>query len=716
MLQRPIPVGLAALLLTFLGISGCPSVFQRFELEVQDLQVYAWGRSAPKPSGKVVIAAIDDYSVDDAELGRFPWPRRVEADLITALTDYYHAAVIGVDLILTESDRSTSADAHGKSVTDDQRLADAIRRHGNVYVGLQFASSRQRQAALEHADDFTKTIAIPAPSTFSRVDMDPHAEPMSDSDDEYKPPVPIINSAARGTGFVNIESDPDNIYRTVLLFKTLDRMYFPSLNLLLVGAYMQQPLELHLADYGVAYISVGSKIDIPVDETGHMLIHFRGPSGTFPTYSIAKILKHQYARDLLDGKIVMVGATATGMGDKPAVPAYSDLHGVEIHANIIDNILQGDFIRRSRVTGFEELVASIVLGLGAIAAASLLEGVWAIVSVLSLAAGYIVYAQHRLDEDQILLGMLVPLASVAVPYLVLVAYRYVGERAEKGRVRSAFEQLVDPSVVRTALDEPTGLKLGGQTRRVSILFADIVNFTSRSESATPEILGELINTFLGAMTDVIRNSGGVVDKFIGDEVMVYWFWRDDGPNAARAAIDCGLGMLAALERLRRTDRRFADLYIGVGVHFGQAVAGNFGGASRFNFSLIGDAVNFASRLQGLTRQFKVKLLVSQQAYDTAQGDYVARPIGLVKVKGKTERVPIVEVAGHANDGVDPTFCRQFSKAVARLQGGETGIAREALRELHKARPDDYVTELCLAKLESPDAGAIRELVFEFETK
>ena len=709
-------MGLAALFLTFLGISGCPSVFKRFELQVQDLQLYVYGRRVPKPSGKVVIAAIDDYSIDDSELGRFPWPRRVEADLITALTDYYHASVIGLDLILTESDRGTSTDEHGQNVTNDALLAEAMRRHGNVYVGLQFASSRQRQATLDHPDHFTKTIAMPAPLTFSRVDMDPDAAPLSDSDDEYKPPVPIINSAARGSGFVNIEPDPDDIYRTVLLVKTLDHMYFAPLNLLLVSAYMQQPLELHLAQYGVAYISVGNKIDIPVDETGHMLIHFRGPSGTFPTYSIAKILKHQYPRGLLDGKIVMVGATATGLGDKPAVPAYSDLYGVEIHANIIDNILQGDFTRRSQATGFEELVASILLGLGAIAAASLLQGIWAIVSVLPLAAGYILYAQHRLDEDQILLGLLVPMASVAVPYLVLVAYRYIGEQAEKSRVRSAFERLVDPSVVKTALDAPTGLKLGGQLRHASILFADIVNFTSRSETTPPETLAELINTFLGAMTDVIDHSGGVVDKFIGDEVMVYWLWRDDGPNAAKAAIDCGLGMLAALERLRRTDPRFADLHIGVGVHDGQAVAGNFGGASRFNFSLIGDAVNFASRLQGLARHFKVKMLVSRQAYDAAHGDYVARPIGLVRVKGKTERLPIVEVAGHANDGVDPAFCRRFSKAVACLQSGEAGTARETLRELHKERPDDYVTELCLAKLESPDAGEIRELVFEFETK
>jgi adenylate cyclase len=699
MLQRPIPVGLVALFLTFLGISGCPSVFRRFELQIQDLQVYTYGHAAPKPSGAVVIAAIDDYSVSNHELGKFPWQRSVEADLITALTDYYHAAAIGLDLLLTDSDPG------------DARLAAAMRRHGAVFVGLEFARSRDLRS--EVLADYTSTIASPAPSTYSMVDMD---KPMADSDDVYRPPVPIINSAARGSGFVNIDSDPDNIFRTVLLVKTFHGEHPVPLNLLLVSAYLNEPLELHLADYGVASVSVGNKIDIPVDETGHMMIHFRGPADTFPTYSIASIIKHQYPRAALDGKIVMVGSTETGNGDTPAVPVYSNLHGVEFHANVIDNILQGDFIRRSQMTGLEELVATIVLGLGAIAAASLLQGIWAIVSVLLLAAGYVGYAQYRLDEDQILLGMLVPLACVAVPYLVLVAYRYIGERAEKGRVRSAFEQLVDPSVVRTALDEPTGLKLGGQLRHATILFADIVNFTSRSERMAPEILGELINTFLGAMTDVIRNSGGVVDKFIGDEVMVYWLWRDDGANAARAAIDCGLGMLAALERLRRTDPRFADLYIGVGVHDGQAVAGNFGGAGRFNFSLIGDAVNFASRLQGLTRQFKVKMLVSRQAYDESHGDYVARQIGLVKVKGKTERLPIVEVAGHANDGVDPAFCRRFSQALARLRTGEAGTAREELRALLKERPDDYVTELCLAKLESPGAAEIRELVFEFETK
>jgi len=244
-----------------------------------------------------------------------------------------------------------------------------------------------------------------------------------------------------------------------------------------------------------------------------------------------------------------------------------------------------------------------------------------------------------------------------------------------------------------------------------------VSFTSRAEKTEPEALVALLYTYMTAMTDLILKSRGVVDKLMGDGIMAFWGAPNEIENPSRAAIDCALQMLTKLYELQKNDPRFADLDIGIGISTGDVIVGNFGGENRFDYSVIGDTVNFASRLEGLTRHFKVHLLVSLQTFSEAGPGYIARELGLVKVKGKELLVPIVDVAGRENDSVDPAFYRRFDSALRMIRTGAAPTAVDELRKLGEERPTDTPVRIYLDKLASSDPNhPPAEMVFEFESK
>ncbi|MFZ2062146.1 MAG: adenylate/guanylate cyclase domain-containing protein, partial [Candidatus Binatus sp.] len=301
-------------------------------------------------------------------------------------------------------------------------------------------------------------------------------------------------------------------------------------------------------------------------------------------------------------------------------------------------------------------------------------------------------------------------------YMFLAGYRYITEGREKRYLRNVFEHYMDPDVISAVLDSPEGLKLGGEKRHLAILFADIVSFTKRAEKTEPEELLALLNTYMTSMIDVILKTGGVVDKLMGDGIMAFWGAPNDLENPSRSALDCALKMLENLHGLQKNDPRFADLDIGIGISTGDVVVGNLGGEKRFDYSVIGDTVNFSSRLEGLTRHFKVHLLVSRQTYSEAGAGYIARELGLVKVKGKELFVPIVHVAGRDNDGVDPSFYRHFADALSMIRAGDVFSAHQELIHLSETQPDDTPVRIYLDKLAADPDHPPTEMVFEFESK
>ncbi|MGO9454198.1 MAG: CHASE2 domain-containing protein [Candidatus Binataceae bacterium] len=707
-----------------------PGLLLTLDLKTSDARMRA--RPARALSNQVVIAAIDDKSI--AELGHWIWPRSVFANLQNAFIDY-KVKVVGYDILFSEVDgidveREAIAQrlrgsglnaAQLKSIVgtnNDEQFANAIEAQSATFLSYSFATHGLGEPPTAVPAGYTAQMIKPKPLAYGLVTREPDAatEDLMTAG-AYGPPIPILNSAAKGTGFADADADEDGVIRselTVIKFHT--RLCVP-LFLGLVWAFEDYPnLGLDIAPFGIRNVTLGDTT-IPVDEVGKMMVAYQGPAGTFPNYSVSDVINHRIPAADLAGKIVLVGVTGKGLGDRSVTPAGLEFPRVEIHANAIDDILMHDFVIRTKTdTLVMERAWAAALGVAVSIAAAMLTPAWSILAMVVMAGGYFGFAQYTLVEKGVMLGVLFPLIVAGGTVSILLGYRYVTEGREKGRLRHAFEKYLHPDVISSVVDNPEGLKLGGELREMSILFADIVNYTGLSEETDPVALVALLNDYMTKMTDLILESGGVVDKIRGDGIMAFWGAPAEVPNHERSAIEVALGMLAELKKLRERDPRFVNIDIGIGIATGKAIAGNFGGANRFDYSVIGDTVNLASRLESLTRQFKVHLLVSKNTFTEAGGSYIARDIGMVRVKGKTQHVPIVEVVAHANDGVDHAFYEQFALTIDLIKKGDAQAARDQLENLMTARPDDEVVGLYLEKLDETPDKPPTEIIFEFDTK
>jgi adenylate cyclase len=703
-----------------------PRAFEWAELRTSDLRLYRG--ALHKPTGKVVIGAVDDQSI--AELGRFPWPRGTQARLVNALHDY-DAAVVGFDIAFSERDpgdaeqeeiarrlqnagiaKGVVSGAVGAS--NDAAFARAMQQQGSTYLGYFFRSHMFHEATGAELGSFSARLKQPWPVGYNLTRLERGARQQTYIANGYLPPIQLLNTAARGIAYVDIDEDSDGTARSEPTVIRFDGRYCVPLFLAMADAYLgRPPLTLHFDIDGVSGVEIGTE-NIPVNELGNMIVHLRGSAGTMPRVSIADIINHRIPKAALAHKAVLVGLTAHAIGDRIAVPIGGDFPGVEFQATAIDNVLAGDFISSSLyLTAIERLSAWIMGGAAAIAAGFMTAAASALV-MLALAACYVGYASWELSANARLVGVIFPLLTLLATYLTVMSYRYFAEGREKRFIRSAFELYVHPDYVATLMKDSSTLKLGGERRHLSILFADIMGFTSRAERSEPEPLVALLNTYMTAMTNAIFESGGVVDKLMGDGIMAFWGAPLPNENPARNAINCAITMQGELKELAAHDARFRDIQIGIGIATGDVIVGNFGGEKKFDYSVIGDTVNLASRLEGLTRQFKVNILVNQQTYDEAGGDYVARQIGLVRVKGKDQLVPVVEIAGRDGDGIDSAQYLRFSQALALLRQGQSPEAD--LRMLQREWPNDHVIEMCLERLQTADANPPHEMVFEFDSK
>jgi len=703
-----------------------PRAFEWAELKASDLRLYRG--ALHKPTGKVVIATIDDKSI--AELGRFPWPRSVEARLVSALHDY-NAAVVGFDVAFSERDpgdaeqqglvRRLEKVGIGESVartavggSNDLAFAHAIQQQGSTYLGYFFQSHMFHEATGVELTSFRTKLAEPWPVAYNMTLKGPGARQQTYIARGYLPPIQLLNRAARGTAFVDLDEDSDGTARSDPAVIRFDGRYCVPLFLAMADAYLGWPqMILRFDADGVSAVEIGTR-KIPVNERGDMMVHLRGEPGTMPRVSIADIVNHQVPVAAIANKAVVIGLTAHAVGDRIDTPVGGDFPGVEFQATAVDNVLAGDFIYSSLYLTAMERLSAWFMGAAAALAAAFMTALSSALVMLALAATYIAYTSWELSANGRLVGVIFPSVTLLATYFMVVSYRYFAEGREKRFIRSAFELYVHPDYVASLMKDSSMLKLGGERSHLSILFADIMGFTSRAERSEPEPLVALLNTYMTAMTNVIFETGGVVDKLMGDGIMAFWGAPLPAKNPARDAINCAITMLGELKKLAARDSRFTDIHVGIGIATGEVIVGNFGGEKKFDYSVIGDTVNLASRLEGLTRQFKVKILVNQQTYDEAGGDYVARQIGLVKVKGKDQLVPIVEIAGHRGDGVDLAHYQRFSAALALLRQGQSPEAD--LRTLQHEWPDDHVIQMCLERLHATNGNPPREMVFEFDSK
>ncbi|MDH7498768.1 MAG: adenylate/guanylate cyclase domain-containing protein [candidate division NC10 bacterium] len=667
-------IGLAALLLVVLLYFWQPEFLEMMELKILDTHFRV--RGPLPPGGEVVIAAIDEKSLE--AFGRWPWPRSRLAELIDFLARA-RARVITLDIILSEPEENSELRAlrslraefsrsgldripgKGPSFSESLRRREAQADHdaqmqaamanaGNVILPVFFEFDPQRKASAP--PEIENILSRHAVSVFTRYGdrqlfRFPRARVVTAC-------IPSLSEQAWGMGHINMMADLDGVVRWELGAIEYQEEYIPSLALKSAAAYLRmgsQDLKIHFGEG----MGLGD-LRFPTDDHGRMLINYVGPTRTFPYYSIADILQGRISPSVFQDKVVLVGATALGIYDLRVTPFSLYFPGVEKHANTIDNLLHGRFLRSPSWMGLFDLLAVLSFG---ILLSWLLPRVrlWqGFLIAFACLIGLLGLAHLLFVSGKIWLRVLYPSLALLFCFAGVQSHRFLVEEGEKRRIRSAFQRYVPPAVVDEILSHPDKLKFGGEKRELTVLFSDIRDFTSYSERYPPEQVVEILNEYLTAMVEVIFRHQGTLDKFVGDEIMALYGAPIYYPHHAEAACLSALEMVAELERLHEKWKKEGreGFEIGIGINTGDMVVGNLGSSQLFDYTVIGDNVNLGARLEAINKNYQTRyhIILSESTYQQVRDRAQVRQLDAVKVKGKTRPVMIYELLGmnHARNG------------------------------------------------------------------
>ena len=633
--------GLAVTALMLFAYVGRPSLLTHLDLKVYDLLLPL--RAAPEPSPLPVIIDLDEASI--AEYGQWPWPRYLVADLLDALTEYGVAAV-GLDIIFAEADRS-SPERVRESLRRDKQLNFAysgIPREFHDYDQVLAQALKNNPAVIgAYASFGGESAEAPPPPSAGVIEREkPGAIPWRQLMPEARGavlPLPVLRGQAP-LGFINAGPDPDGIVREIPLMVRIGEDIHPSLSLgvLMLGLNLRT-FTLESGPYGLEAVRLG-KISIPVSPQGMLRIPFIGPSRTYPYYSAADVLNRRLPADALENRVAFVGTSLAGLMDLRATPHDPVYPGVEIHAAALDVMLTGNAVNIPPWTPAAQ--AGLILFAGLMSTLSFgFARPHVYLPVATAFTGALIQLARHLFGQGLFLSPLYGVLTVAVLGASLLVVRFRQEEQQKRRLRGIFSRYVSPEVVRRVTRE-AGELMAGEERDVSIMFTDIRGFASLSETLTPQEIVTLLNRYFTPMTALVRAHSGTLDKFIGDALMAYWNAPLDVPDHPVKAVEAALRMREALPLLN--ERLLAELnleiHIGIGVHTGKAFVGNMGTADFVNYTLIGDNVNLASRLESLCPQYGVDIVVSGAVREACGNAFAFQRLDTIRVKGKRQPVII----------------------------------------------------------------------------
>ena len=638
---------------------AAPQVLYLAELFLYNQQFRVRGHRPP--NDQVVIVAIDEPSLQ--QIGRWPWPRSVLADLVRRL-DAAGAAVIAFDVILSEPEKSGELQAATRLAERLQKLGaetpqlrrelDAVKRDADHDRSLAEAVAASGRTIL--ATDFT--LASGSPSKAPEREGSPLKSALVafkhyGERGLYPPPhalraglpIPPLLEAATSLGHVDMLADVDGTTRFELVVVEHKGHYYPSLALEAVRlAAGLEPAALKL-DFGTA-VELGG-VAIPIDARARVLIDYAGPSRTFTTLSAASILRGEHA-DRVKGRIVFIGATAEGTYDLRVTPFSPVMPGVEKHANVAANILEGRFIARP---AWVELVEAGGILLFPLLLAVTLPHVRPLTSVVITALLWLGLfgATHLLFRRGLSLPLVYPSLALVLTFLGITLFRFLTEERQRLWLRRAFQQYVSPEVVERITDDPSALTFGGELRPVTVLFSDIRDFTTFTERHGPHEVVEMLREYLTAMTKCVLAERGTLDKYIGDAVMAIFGAPVAYPDHAARACRAALAMIAEVERLEAkwTAEGKEPFRIGIGINSGEMVVGNLGSEQLFDYTAVGDGVNVGARLESLNKEYKTAkhIIISEETYQEAQNVVEARPLAETVVKGRVQPVKTYELIG-----------------------------------------------------------------------
>lgn len=692
-------------------IGNRPLLLERFELDLYDLRLQQTLVNEPDP--RIVIVDVDEKTM--VQEGRWPWSRDKVGALLDQLFDQYGAAIVGFDVVFAEPDTQLSqytlqqisegkADLSLKELLNlstylypDQRFADAIDARP-VVLGFPFDHGTLAKST-------TKQVgALAAPVALASEQMQPLPIPTAQG---MIGNLPLLQARTLWSGFFDNPSvDSDGVYRRVPLLQRYQDEYYPSLSLAMMMALFGETevtpiLETDASGelFAITAVDVAG-IPIPVDERSNVLVPYRGDQGSFPYVSATDVLRGTADPAVLDGAIVLVGTTAAGLFDLRVTPMSNRYPGVEVHANILSGMLDERIRHQPDYTVAVELIQLLISGLLMSLLIPRLSATRGAILAMIWVGMLVAFNFYAWSNLMWVIPLGYTLALVVLLFIFQQTTGYFFETRNRMQLANVFGQYIPPEIVDELNTEGAEAQLQGESRDMTVFFSDIRGFTGLSESLTPQQLTRMMNVYLTPMTQVIHGHRGTVDKYIGDAIMAFWGAPLADPEHPRHALDAAMQMQAEIKNVNALLRSegLPEVSVGMGLNTGEMNVGNMGSGFRMAYTVMGDAVNLASRLESLTKFYGVPVLVSGELAERIP-EYRFMALDRARVKGRAEPVVLYQPLGRVAEldkavlaqaeqfeaMIADYHAQRWEQALVVLDTLDTGIISETLITLYKNR-------------------------------
>jgi adenylate cyclase len=592
------------LLVTFIGLQD-PQIKEILRLKSFDLLL----QSEPKEiSQDIAVVTIDEKAIE--KYGQWPWNRSVLGDIIGQLRKA-EVGIIVLPILFSEEDR----------LGGDQTLSNYIYQNGVIIA--QVGTNQTNKNSVPRG---VAKIGDPLPYLFEWGGM--------------LGPIPQLGEVADGVGVVNTAPEIDGVTRRIPLLMKIGNEVYPAMAIEVIRVAVQAPsYQVKAGDAGIIALRVPGFSTIETDPNARIWLRW---NKEYETVSAADVDNFKS----LKGKTVIIGSTAEGLNSIIATPT-GERYSFELTASTLQTVLDGKQINRYDISLFVELVIAFVVGIIIVIIARFTPYWFVGLKLLSLYGVSIFVSYYLFNKYTILADVSWIIITLTIVGFHSVFNRFILEFQLKQQIKKQFEHYLEPKMVKKLQENPDLLKLGGETKELTFMFSDIRGFTPLSEKyqSNPADLTKVINRFLTPMTNIIMKNGGTIDKYMGDCIMAFWNAPIDTPNHKELAIKSALEMMDKLKELNETDG-FGDgnkINIGIGINTGKCIVGNMGSDQRFDYSVIGDPVNLASRLEGVSKNYDATLVIGEDTYRGISKLYKFKKLDDVQVKGKSNKVTIYTI-------------------------------------------------------------------------
>lgn len=666
----------------FPGLSG---IFEKYEMSFYDVCngfYWKWAVDYSKlQNSDIVIVDIDARSVN--KLGKFStWPRTYWARLISFLT-MANAKVIGLDVIF---------DPDVRHPEDDQQFLEAVRQSGRTITAI-YISPSDSEKFLYRMDEppagFPASFGYPAEENWE----------IFPENDRLEPEFPALAAVSANVGHVGMSPDPDGVLRSIYPFYRFSGKAYPSFSLAILQYIMKLDRVELSGDGWLLFSGKERQLKIPLTDRGRYQVLFNGPFQTFRYVSMYDILSNRIPSEFFTDKIILVGTSLPALFDLRSIPIQQQFPGVEIHANVIYNLLHGKHVRLLpewvKLVGL--LILSFLVGIFLVFSRQL-KGI--IFGVLFL-VGYFVFMVILFVKYL----YWIPYFSVLMMVILLLLFdfssKYVTEEKSKRLIKNIFTHYVSKNVAEVLIQNPELVKLGGEKKECTVLFSDIENFTNLSESLPPEFLVQIVNEYHSEMTELVFANNGFLDKYEGDAIMAVYGAPVSIGNHAVQACRTAVQMQKRLKELREKWRNENKplLKCRIGINSGPMIVGNMGSRERFDYTVMGDAVNLAARLEGANKNYGSRILIGQETYQLAKSEIVARLLDYIQVKGKSKPVQVYQLLAMKDEADSRLFAlvERFEEGIAFYLMKKWDDAIRKFQECLEIDPNDFQAKIFIQR-------------------